>query len=168
VAKVDWITWKTDTKDIINPETIKEKILEDYMNYNTYMTSVVYEGLNYELTRGGLNQSTFSINGLSPANEVGKEIINKIDEIKVKVNNIIDEAYTKAKEQKAIEKKQLIKAIDEKLNEEEKILNNTINAREKFNNSNLSALCKELDESIEYTTLRIKRLKERLDLANSL
>ena len=49
MAKVDWITWKTDPSEIINPNTISNKIADIYQDYNCYMNSTVYEGLNHEI-----------------------------------------------------------------------------------------------------------------------
>ena len=37
MAKVDWITWNTDSADIINPDKVVEKILEIYQDFNSYI-----------------------------------------------------------------------------------------------------------------------------------
>lgn len=168
MSKVDWITWKTNTDEIIDPLKVKEKIQDYFNNYNTYMNSVVYEGINYEISRGGLDTESLNIAGSSPANEIAKEILNKIDEVKSNSLNLIDNIYESLKLQREIEKKQLITAIEEKISEEEKILDKTIETKDKIINSNLHELTKELDDSIDYTYVRIKRLKERLEAAKSL
>jgi hypothetical protein len=168
LSKVDWITWKTNTDEIIDPLKVKEKIQDYFNNYNTYMNSVVYEGINYEISRGGLDTESLNIAGSSPANEIAKEILNKIDEVKSNSLNLIDNIYESLKLQREIEKKQLITAIEEKISEEEKILDKTIETKDKIINSNLHELTKELDDSIDYTYVRIKRLKERLEAAKSL
>ena len=43
MAKVDWITWNTDSADIINPDKVVEKILEIYQDFNSYIQSNIYE-----------------------------------------------------------------------------------------------------------------------------
>ena len=39
MSKADWITWKTDPKEIINPEKLIEEIEEYYQNYESTMNS---------------------------------------------------------------------------------------------------------------------------------
>ena len=37
MSRVDWITWKTNPKDIIDPNIIENNIMENFKNYNSYM-----------------------------------------------------------------------------------------------------------------------------------
>ena len=93
MSKVDWITWKTDPKEVINPDKIEEKINEQYQNYESYMNSMIYEQLQNEINGGGLSKDAFQITGISPANELATEIIKSIDEIK----NTMEEMYQQNK-----------------------------------------------------------------------
>ena len=54
MAKVDWITWKTDIKEIINPDEVAQSLKEKIDSYNLYLDSQVYKELNSEITNGGL------------------------------------------------------------------------------------------------------------------
>ena len=51
MSKVDWITWKTDSKEIINPEKLTDKINDIYTDFNSYMNPVIYENIKYETIR---------------------------------------------------------------------------------------------------------------------
>ena len=86
MSKVDWITWKTDPKEIINPEQVDKEILEYYQNYNSYMNPMIYEQLKNEVSKGGLNKDAFNVSGISPANEMAVDILNTIDDIKTTMN----------------------------------------------------------------------------------
>ena len=119
MSKVDWITWKTDVTDIINPEKVIDSVTDSYNEFNSYMNPVIYENLKYEVINGGLDKSSINILGHSPANEIALNILNNIDEIKSIIENLKLENATE--EQKKIEKDQLVNALDTKIEEEKQI-----------------------------------------------
>lgn len=168
MAKVDWITWKTDTNEIINPDKIINNINEIYDNYNCYMNSIVYEGIKHELLKGGLDSDSLNIVGISPANEYANRILNRIENIKLTYENLKQKIYISTLEQKQIEKQQLIEEIEKKIEEEKKILDNTSNLRNKILNSNNILDIKEVENVIEITQDKITKLKGRLEKARSL
>lgn len=168
MPKVDWITWKTDVNEIIKPNKIIEDIEEKLNDYEHYMNSVIYEGINYEISNGGLSKDSFNIMGISPANDSALKIVNNIDDLKIAINNLKQKIYSSAKEQKKIEKEQLINAIEKKMIEEEKALTNTINLKEKLNGNNKVISSQEIDNIIDITNERINRLKERLEKAKAI
>lgn len=143
MSKVDWITWKTDSKEIINPEKLTDKINDMYTDFNSYMNPVIYENIKYETINGGLDKSSINITGATPANEMAINILNNIDEIKSTLENIKLQVENSASEQKKIEKNQLVTAIEDKIAEEKKL-------------------------SKETTNRRIKSLEARLELAKAL
>ena len=54
MSKVDWINWKTDKKEIINPEYIYDNI-SDKLQSNIDIFNVINDTLNTEINRGGLD-----------------------------------------------------------------------------------------------------------------
>ena len=106
MSKVDWITWKTDSKEIINPEKLTDKINDIYTDFNSYMNPVIYENIKYETINGGLDKSSINIMGATPANEMAINILNNIDEIKSTLENIKLQVENSSSEQKKIEKNQ--------------------------------------------------------------
>jgi hypothetical protein len=143
MSKVDWITWKTDSSEIINPAKLTDKINDLYTDFNSYMNPVIYENIKYETINGGLDKSSINIMGSTPANEMAINILNNIDEMKSTLENIKLHVENLASEQKEIEKNQLINAIEEKIEEEK-------------------------SSSKETTNKRIKSLEARLELAKTL
>ena len=168
MSKVDWITWKTNPSDIINPEKIMEKLSDRFQDYHTYMTATVYEGVKHEVEKGGLDKASFDIAGISPANENAIKILNTIDEIKTTMNNLKEEISEQAKEQKKIEKEQLIEAIEEKIKEEEKILENTEKLKARLTEENTLITISEVNDMIDNNKERIRRLAERLEAAKAI
>ncbi len=166
MSKVDWITWKTDPKEIINPDKIEEEIDEYFGNYDSYMNSMVYEQLKTEMSNGGLAKDAFNVSGISPSNEMAEEIVNLIDEIKdtmQKVKNNVREITTKQKE---IEKRQLIDAIEEKI-KKEKIYLDSIENRKGLKDT-ISKIGSNPDDILSIINDRIRKLTERLEAAKSL
>ena len=43
MIRLDWITWKTEESELINPEEIVEKLKVRFQDYNSYMNPVVNE-----------------------------------------------------------------------------------------------------------------------------
>ncbi len=166
MSRVDWITWKTDPKEIINPNIIEENINDYFKQYNTYMNPVVYEQIKYEVNNGGLDSNSLSIQGISPAHEMAVEIINRIDEIKEEVEKLKNKIRDNAEEQKEIEKQQLVEAIETKIDEETKLLNNVeTNPLTQQHIENIGGVPSDV---VEILNARINRLNERLEMAKSL
>lgn len=168
MARVDWITWKTNTNEIINPDKIIEIISDKFQNYTSYMNSVVYEGIDSEIENGGLDQLSLNVMGNSPANEKAIAILNSINEIENIIETLKNQIYNATLEQKKIEKQQLINELEEKIKSEEKILNNTLSVKEKLSNSNSIISDKKVTDMIDISTERLNKLKERLELAKSI
>lgn len=168
MSKVDWINWKTEPKEIMNPDKFIDNVNEKFQEYNCYMNSVVYEGINHELQKGGLGKESLNIFGVSPANEKAVDILKKIDNIKEKIEELKKQVYNESLEQKEIEKSQLIQAIEEKIAEEEKKKSNTSSLREKLTGNVNVVSEKQVNEILEITEERIRQLKNRLEQAKSI
>ena len=162
MARVDWITWKTNKKDIINPEEEISYITNITNKYLYKFDSIIKNELDIELKKGGLSNESMSFNDTSPAYEKALIIEDKINDLSIiinKFNSILEKNITSQKE---IEKKQLIEAINEKIEEAEKKLNNSYQLKEKITNKNTLIQAKDVDNIINLTKDRIKKLKEKL------
>ena len=168
MAKTDWITWKTNTNEIINPDTVMVRIKDILTNYKNYMNNVVVSEIRNEIVKGGLSQNSLNILGTSPAYEEAKNITVSIDQVNEEIDQFINKVNNLLIEQKKIEKQELIDAITNKLLEEESKLTNTLNLKAKLSDNNNVISIDDVNEVIEITSERIKRLKERLDLAKAL
>ena len=166
MSKVDWITWKTDPKEILSVEKVEGKMLECFQEYNTYMNPVIYEQIKHEVKLGGLDKESLNIMGVTPANEMGVEILNCIDEIKTVYDNLKENILEQAKEQKESEKQQLIKAIEEKINIEESLLNKIVSSENI--KKELINLGEKPEDIVDIIHNRLKRLNERLEIAKSI
>ena len=162
MSKVDWINWKTDSKEIINPTKIKEELEEDYQQYDSYINTMVYEQLLNEIDKGGLTKDAFNISGISPANEIASEIINLIEEIKKEMEIIKNDVEDGTANQKEIEKQQLIDAIQEKIMKEKESLKQIEQEKEANQDNN------DINDNIYMIQYRIRKLQERLEVAQSL
>ena len=156
MSKVDWITWKTDPNEIINPDKIDEEISDYFHNYDSYMNTMIYEQLRSEMNRGGLTKDAFNVSGISPAHEMTVEIINAIDEIKQTMKNLQDNVREVTTNQKEVEKKQLIKEIEEKIESRKGI------------QEQMTKMGDNPEDIIYIINDRIKKLTERLEIAKSL
>ena len=168
MAKVDWITWKTDIDEIIKPDKINEEINSIFDTYNNYMNSGVYDEINHEVISGGLDRDSLNIVGVSPAYEIAINIKNSIDNIKDVIDELKRKINNSTTEQKQIEKNQLIEAINKKIAEENKILENTNILKEKILKSNNIIDINQVENIIENTKDKIKKLEERLEKAKEL
>lgn len=166
MAKVDWITWKTDPKELLNVEDMENKLNEYFQDYNTYMNPVVYEQIKHEVNFGGLDKESLCIMGNSPANEMGNDILNCIDEIKTIYNSLKEKIIEQTKNQRESEKKQLIAALEEKIKSEEQLLNKTITSEGQKDNAEF--IEKSPEEIVEIIKDRIVKLNERLEIAKSI
>ena len=166
MSKVDWITWKTDPKEIINPDKIEEEINEYYQTYDSYMNTMVYEQIKNEMNQGGLSPDAFNVSGISPANEMATEIVRLVDEIDDTMTKLKANIRDVATKQKEIEKKQLIKAIEEKIKSEEVILKNL--ETRKGMKEHIAKMGNNPDDIIYIINDRLKKLNERLEIARDL
>lgn len=166
MSKVDWITWKTDPKEIINPEEIDKEIMEYYHNYNSYMNPMIYEQLKNEVNKGGLTKDAFNVSGISPANEMAVDILNTIDDIKTTMTTLRENVRDITEKQKEVEKKQLIEAIEDKI-KKEKVFLDSIEARDEIRN-HITKMGENPDDIIYIINDRLRKLYERLEIAQSL
>ena len=166
MSKVDWITWKTNPKEIINPNIIEDNINNNFQNYNTYMNPVVYEQIKHEINSGILGKDKMISMYDAPVNEISLEILSKIDEIKTVIDNLIVNVKKSTEEQKQIEKQQLVDEIETKIKTEEETLN-SVKINENMQNKiiNMGGNPNDVVYIIED---RINKLKERLETARSL
>lgn len=168
MSKVDWINWKTEPKEIIDCNKINSSIEEIYSSFNLDMNHFFYEIMNHEVSFGGLSPTAFNISGTSPLNEKAMKIMDEMNLLKDEMRKFQTIIISNCEEQRKEEKKQLIEAVEEKIKEEEKILENTLKLKEKIqNNPNMQEELK-LDDIISVTKDRINKLKLRLDNANQL
>ena len=58
MSKVDWITWKTNPKEIINPNIIDDNIQDSFNNYNEYMNPLIYDQIKHEIDKGILGKES--------------------------------------------------------------------------------------------------------------
>jgi len=121
MSKVDWITWKTNPEEIIKPNSLEDKITDEYNNYSSYMYPNIYENIRNEVLNGGLDKQSLNILGESPANEMAINILNNIDEIKSIIENLKTQINEELDEQKDIEKTQLINDLEDKILEEKAV-----------------------------------------------
>lgn len=166
MSKVDWITWKTNPKEIINPNIIEDNIQESFNNYNEYMNPLIYDQIKYEIDKGILGKESLIIIGDTPLNKIAVDILNKIDEIKLTIENLQKSAKNSSEVQKQIEKQQLIAEINSKIEHEKETLNQVMtneNVQQHIIKS--GGLPEEVVYILEY---RINKLKERLEMAKVL
>ena len=167
MSKVDWITWKTDPKELIDSETINRNVNNKISEINS-ITNNIYENIKSEIDKGGLTDESLSIDGKSPHNTVANRIIKKIDDIKTISEQLKEQINSQVLEQKNSEKEQLIKAIEEKISEQEKILENSISLKNKITASNTTVGIKEVEEIINSTNNRLSMLRGRLEQAKEI
>ena len=166
MSKVDWITWKTNPKEIINHNIIEDNIQESFNSYNEYMSPLIYDQIKYEIDKGILGKENLIIIGDTPLNKIAVDILNKIDEIKLTIENLQKSAKNSSEVQKQIEKQQLITEINNKIEHEKETLNQVLtneNVQQHIIKS--GGLPEEVVYILEY---RINKLKERLEMAKVL
>ncbi len=168
MASVDWINWKTDPKDIISPEQIQEEIENRLQEYKKDVCLGIYQTIKKEMISGGLDKMSFNIFGSHPANDKAYEIINKIDTINNKIEIIKKQVYQESLKQKQIEKKQLISCLEEKILEEEKVLDTMIKLGERAYNNETIIDFDEIESITKDTIEKISFLNERLEMAKNI
>lgn len=160
MAKVDWITWKTDPSEIINPKLVNEKIDELFLNYDNYMKPSIYDEMKKEIIEGGLSEGAYSIANSNPINTLAVDILGKIDDIESTVEKIKNSITNTLIEQKESEKEQLISAVREKILIEEE-LKRRIETNENVR-ANIMALGNDPDDIIDIINDRLNRLNSKL------
>lgn len=163
MEKYDWITWKTEEAELINPEEIEKNLKDIYKNYNSYMNPVIYENIKFEINKGGLNKEALIIDNRSPATEVANKIISDIEEVKDLINKLIESVKNDALEQRKIETKLLISRIEEKIEKDKKLIENSKNAQLKYIDTSLSEASNSIQVVIEITKKRIDLLTKKIE-----
>ena len=166
MSKVDWITWKTNPKEIINPNIIEDNIQDSFNNYNEYMNPLIYDQIKHEIDKGILGKESLKIVGDTTLNKIATDIISKIDEIRLTIENLQKSAKKSSEIQKQIEKQQLITEINNKIEYEKATLKQVMT-----NESVQQHIIKSggLPEEVVYILEdRINKLKERLEIAQAL
>ena len=169
MAKVDWITWKTNIKEIINPEQELEEINNNIHKLNNIINQDIYVNVNREKLDGGLNEKSLNLNGISPSSIKTDKILKKLEVVLDDLLKLQNKVKKQAFEQKEIEKEQLANCIKQKIEEQEKVLENTENIKAQATSQNTDAVSiKELDDILEVTRERIRILKEKLNTLQNL
>lgn len=166
MIRLDWITWKTEESELINPEEIVEKLKVRFQDYNSYMNPVVNESIKHEVENGGLNKNAFIINDRSPANEVANKIMSDIQEVKDMTNALIESVRLEAQEQRKREVNQLILKIEEKIEKDKKLIENSKDVQQKYLQSSLEETSENIQTIIEITRKRINLLTRKLESLN--
>lgn len=167
MSKVDWITWKTNPNEVIKYEKVKEKLAPHFQELND-INILIQEELNLEMKSGGLSLEALNIEGTSPAHEQALKIIKDVEEIEDSIEKINKKIQETVEEQKEIEKRQLVDAINTKIEEEEKIKNTTTILNNKLLQDSTVMEKRETEDIINNIEERIKLLKEKLEIANSI
>ena len=168
MARVDWINWKTNPSEIINPENIQEELNNKFQEYEKNMYLGIYETLKEEMSDGGLNKTSLNILGSHPAYDKSYEIIRKIDDIKKTIDFIKKQIYVESTKQKELEKQQLISCIEERIIQEEKVLDMMIKLGERAENKETLVDLDEIENITKDTVEKISYLNDRLKLAKEL
>jgi len=166
MAKVDWITWKTDPSEIINPDIVNEKFDELFQNYTNHMKPNIYDGLKKEITSGGLSPDSFSVGDLSPANQLSVDILNRIGEIEETVLYLKSTINNVVQEQKEVEKNQLLMAINEKIKSEEELKKHII--QNEYIRSNISDRGSNPQDIVYIIDDRLNKLYRKLEIVSNL
>lgn len=168
MAKVDWITWKTEAKDIIDPDKIFEEVSNKVKEYNTYAKTIIYDGLQHEIKEGGLTSDSLVLNDTSLAHEKALTIIDNLEEMQALIQILKTKVKNSTNEQKEIEKQQLIEALQIKIEEEEKVKNNTTSLNDKLQSDNSTINKDTVENILENSNQKINQLKEKLELIKAM
>lgn len=166
MSKVDWITWKTDPSEIIDPKKVDERIEELFQNYYNYMKPSVYDEIKKEIVDGGLSDDAYLISNCSPLNNAALGILDKMNEIEETVDKLKSSISRVVLEQKETEKVQLINAIKDKIKSEEE-LKRYIESSENIQN-NIALFGNNPEEIITIINDRIHRLNQKLIVVENL
>lgn len=163
MKKLEWITWKTEEYELINPDELVEKLKERYQDYNAYMNPVINESLKYEVAHGGLNKDAFVMNGRSPATEVANKIMSDIEEVKEMTEALIESVRLDALEQRKREVHQLVLKIEEKIEKDKRLIENSKEAQQKYIQSSAPETSESIQTIIDLTQKRINLLMNKLE-----
>lgn len=166
MKRLEWITWKTEESELINPDELVEKLKERFQDYNSYMNPVVNENLKYEVANGGLNKDAFVLDGRSPATEVANKIMSDINEVKDMTEALIESIRLDALEQRKREVNHLILKIEEKIEKDKRLIENSKEAQQKYIQSSLSETSDNIQTVIDLTQKRINLLTKKLESLN--
>lgn len=164
--KLEWITWKTEESELINPNEVVEKLKDKFQDYNSYMNPVINEGMKYEVNHGGLSKEAFIINDRSPANEVANKIISDIQEVKDLTNSLIESVRLDAEEQRKKEVNQLVIKIEEKIKKDKRLIENSKEAQKKYLETSSLETYESIQTIINITQNRIETLKRKIERLN--
>ena len=166
MAKVDWISWRTDPSEIVNPSRIEKKILDCFQNYHVYMKNFVSEEIRNDTFVGGLSKESYIVSGSSPLYSKAEEILNQIEELDGEIQTFQKELRRALEEQKSYEKERLIQAISNKIVESEDDLQRAMEGRIVENDILLVGMSR--DDFIFSLKEQIEKLNEKLEVAKSL
>ena len=130
------------------------------------MNPVVNESIKHEVENGGLNKNAFIINDRSPANEVANKIMSDIQEVKDMTNALIESVRLEAQEQRKREVNRLILKIEEKIEKDKKLIENSKDVQQKYLQSSLEETSENIQTIIEITRKRINLLTRKLESLN--
>ena len=163
MKRLEWITWKTEESELINPDELVEKIKERFQDYNSYMNPVVNENLKYEVANGRLNKDAFVLDGRSPATEVANKIMSDINEVKDMTEALIESIRLDALEQRKREVHQLVLKIEEKIEKDKRLIENSKEAQQKYIQSSSPETSESIQTVIDLTQKRINLLMNKLE-----
>ena len=163
MKRLEWITWKTEECELINPDELVERLKERYQDYNAYMNPVINESLKYEVAHGGLNKDAFVMNGRSPATEVANKIMSDIEEVKEMTEALIESVRLDALEQRKREVHQLVLKIEEKIEKDKRLIENSKEAQQKYIQSSAPETSESIQTIIDLTQKRINLLMNKLE-----
>lgn len=167
MSKVDWITWKTETNEIIDTEKVGNTLNKSVTDINNIIDTV-YNNVKNEVDKGGLDTESLNLNGESPSNVVANKVLKNIEDIRTTINKLNSKVNNQVLEQKKIEKEQLISSIEEKIKEQENILTNTESLRDRLTPDNNMVNANEVNNIINNTKEKIDMLYERLEKAKAI
>ena len=168
MAKVDWINWKSNKEDIIDPIKVNNTINDITNNYKNKLDNIISNELTTLMEKGGLSRDSVIVDDISPLYLKAYKLNEKIDELIYIINKFNESLIDNCTDQRKLEKEQLIEAIEGKIKEEEKKLENSYKLKEKINSKSTLISMSDVDNIIELTLDRIKKLKNKLEEAKSL
>lgn len=166
MIRLDWITWKTEESELINPNEIIETLKDKFQSYNSYMNPVVNENIKYEVDNGGLNKEAFKIDDRSPATAVANKIMSDIQEVKDMTETLIENVRIEAEEQRKRELNQLILKIEEKIEKDKRLIENSKDVQQKYLQQDLTDTSNSIQTIIDITQNRINYLTMKLERLN--
>ena len=167
MAKVDWITWKTEPKELINLEKVEASLINKLLELNN-ITNGISDTIKVEIEKGGLSKESLTLKNESPNNVMANKILKELDNIRTMSDKLSNKIRNQVASQKELEKEQLITVIEEKIDEQEKILQNTMSLRDRISTSNNVVNIDDVNSIITATNEKITMLKERLNKAKAI